>query len=78
MNIFGTSETFSPEFIVCPECGTKCIPDFITPVSDGFSGLLAGYYIVCSGCFSRTYINILGRPPLFDLSSRTKSTIDLI
>lgn len=64
------NEPFEPEFIVCPECHAKCQEEHFKAYMDILSGLIGGYVLRCINCRKLSYINVLAKPPLFDLSRK--------
>jgi hypothetical protein len=63
-------ESFEPEFLICPSCHTKCGEDYFRVYQDILSGLVGGWVLRCPHCEKLNYINMLAKPPLFDLSRK--------
>lgn len=68
------TDTFIMDYLVCPACTRVCkIDDQLLNVDtagDLLSGLVYGYYLTCQHCGKKSFLNVLGKPPLFDLSKR--------
>jgi hypothetical protein len=56
--------------VVCPECNCLVMVENVRAVGDPFSGIVYGYFLGCDTCNEVSFINYLGKPPLFDLSGR--------
>jgi hypothetical protein len=63
-------ENYNSSIIVCPECQTMCNDDFAKAIFEPISGIVLGYMLRCTHCRKKSFINMLGKPPLFDLSGR--------
>ena len=61
------NNSFSLDYIICPNCGVATQRDEWVIMGDVISGIIFGYIVICKKCNSQNYINILGRPLLFDL-----------
>jgi hypothetical protein len=56
--------------IVCPSCNTLCPDNLAKTIFEQMSGIAIGFMLYCPECNQKNFINMLGRPPLFDLSGR--------
>jgi hypothetical protein len=62
------------DFCVCPHCQSIVTAENISIVANRQTGLVLGYYSACPECNHKEFINLLGKPPLFDLSSKFYAT----
>lgn len=56
--------------IVCPQCNYICNDNEAKAIFEPISGIVLGYMLFCNHCHKKSFINMLGKPPLFDLSGR--------
>lgn len=56
--------------IICPECNYMCSDTLAKAIFEPISGIVLGYMLYCKSCHTKSFINMLGKPPLFDLSGR--------
>lgn len=56
--------------IVCPKCNFICNDTLAKALFEPISGIVLGYMLYCKNCHTRSFINMLGKPPLLDLSGR--------
>jgi hypothetical protein len=61
---------YDSETIVCPECQCMCNNDYAKALFEPISGIVLGYMLRCNYCHKKSFINLLSKPPLFDLSGR--------
>jgi hypothetical protein len=65
-----SASEFRLRYVVCPECHHYASAGNARTLLEPFSGLVLGYMLTCETCLRNSFINLLGRPPLFDLSGR--------
>lgn len=58
------------KIIVCPRCQTPCNEEYAKVVSEPLSDIVLGFLLHCTHCRKRSFIGMVGKPPLFDLSGR--------
>lgn len=56
--------------ILCPSCRKLCSDNEAKALFEPISGIVLGYMLFCHHCRKKSFINMLGKPPLFDLSGR--------
>ena len=61
---------FKLEHILCPECHCLAKAASATTMFEPFSGVVLGYMLLCEHCNKESFLNMLGKPPLFDLSNK--------
>jgi hypothetical protein len=61
---------FRLRYVVCPECHYYASAENARTMIEPFSGIVLGYMLTCEHCDKKSFINLLGKPFLFDLSGR--------
>jgi len=56
--------------VLCPACHYLTSAYHARVIGDTFSGIVYGYILYCQHCKDISFLNYLGKPPLFDLSGR--------
>jgi hypothetical protein len=62
---------YDSKIIVCPECKRPCNDSYAKNVGlEPMSSFVIGFLLHCVHCHKKSFISMLGGPPIFDLSGR--------
>lgn len=66
-----SADEFKLEYIICPKCNCLVDASKAKAIFEPYSGIVLGFMLYCdSPCLGVSFINLLSKPPLFDLSER--------
>lgn len=61
---------YDSKIIVCPQCQTPCSDEYAKVIAETMSAIVLGYMLHCVHCKKESFLGMVGKPPLFDLSGR--------